>query len=52
MTSQIAEKVFPDSIAIKKGKRRPTILKDEHVALLGHPHHSPLPQPSFSYLTN
>lgn len=30
MTSEIAEKGFLDSIAIKKGKGRPTIVKDEH----------------------
>ncbi|KAK4513178.1 60S ribosomal protein L43 [Mucor velutinosus] len=33
MTSEIAEKGFPDSIAIKEGKGRPTILKDEHTTV-------------------
>lgn len=34
MTSEIAEKGFPDSIAIKEGKGRPTILKDEHTVFI------------------
>ncbi|CEP07782.1 hypothetical protein [Parasitella parasitica] len=34
VTSEIAEKGFPDSIAIKEGKGRPTILKDEHTVFI------------------
>ncbi|KAG1132765.1 hypothetical protein G6F42_002058 [Rhizopus arrhizus] len=34
MTSEIAEKGFPDSIAIKEGKGRLTILKDEHTVFI------------------
>lgn len=34
MTSEIAEKGFLDSIAIKKGKGRPTIVKDEHTVFI------------------
>ncbi|KAI9476051.1 MAG: hypothetical protein EXX96DRAFT_620525 [Benjaminiella poitrasii] len=34
MTSEIAEKGFPDSIAIKEGKGRPAILKDEHTVFI------------------
>ncbi|KAI7893049.1 uncharacterized protein EV154DRAFT_503089, partial [Mucor mucedo] len=34
MTSEIAEKGFPDSIAIEEGKGRPTILKDKHTVFI------------------
>lgn len=34
MTSEIAEKGFLDSIAIKEGKGRPAILKDEHTVFI------------------
>ncbi|KAI8094187.1 hypothetical protein BDF21DRAFT_408165 [Thamnidium elegans] len=34
MTSEIAEKGFLDSIAIKEGKGRPAILKDEHTIFI------------------
>ncbi|KAG2228682.1 hypothetical protein INT48_005375 [Thamnidium elegans] len=34
MTSEIAEKGFLDSIAIKEGKGQPTILKDEHTVFI------------------
>ncbi|KAI8075784.1 uncharacterized protein B0P05DRAFT_472540, partial [Gilbertella persicaria] len=34
MTSEIAEKGFPDSIAIKVGEGRSAILKDEHIVFI------------------
>ncbi|GAA5811589.1 hypothetical protein MFLAVUS_005029 [Mucor flavus] len=34
MTSEIAEKGFPDSFAIKEGKGRPAILKDGHTVFI------------------
>lgn len=34
MTSEIAEKGLLDSIAIKEGKGRPTIVKDEHTVFI------------------
>ncbi|KAI8359787.1 hypothetical protein BD560DRAFT_306514, partial [Blakeslea trispora] len=34
MTSEIAEKGFPDSIAVKEGKERTAILKDKHTVFI------------------